>query len=68
MRGSVRMQQIPLANLVQHVSPKWLHLLKEEERSQWVVLRNGIQHVDETDLAEIVEAVIQEHQKSPFFH
>ncbi|MBU9713724.1 hypothetical protein [Evansella tamaricis] len=62
------MQQIPLANLVQYVSPKWLHLLKEEEQSQWVVLRDGIKEVNEEDLAEIVEAVIQEHQKNPFYH
>ncbi|MBU9721086.1 MULTISPECIES: hypothetical protein [Bacillaceae] len=62
------MQQIPLANLVQYVSPKWLHLLKEEERTQWIVLKNGIAQVDEEDLVEIVEAVIQEHQKSPFYH
>ncbi|WP_096189771.1 hypothetical protein [Evansella halocellulosilytica] len=62
------MQQIPLANLVHHVSPEWIHLLTEQERTQWIVLRNGIQHVNETDLAEILEAVIEEHRKSPFYH
>lgn len=57
------MQQIPLQDLVQTVSPQWLHLLKEEERSQWVVLRDGIQQMKEEDLAEIIEAVILQHQK-----
>ncbi|MFA9559064.1 hypothetical protein ACERII_17275 [Evansella sp. AB-rgal1] len=61
------MQQVPLENLVQSLSPEWLHLLKEEERSQRVVLRDGIQQVNETDLMEIVEAVIKEHQKSSFY-
>ncbi|MDG5787040.1 hypothetical protein QA612_06005 [Evansella sp. AB-P1] len=61
------MQQVPLENLVQTVSPKWIHLLKEEELSQWVVLRNGIQQVNEDDLMEIVGAVIQEHQKTIFY-
>ncbi|ADU31525.1 hypothetical protein [Evansella cellulosilytica] len=61
------MQQVPLKNLVQTVSPEWLHLLKEEERSQWVVLRDGIQQVNEDDLVEIVEAVILEHQKVNFY-
>ena len=62
------MQQIPLANLVQFVSPKWLHLLKEEERTQWIVLQNGIQQVGKKDLVEILEAVILEHQKVPYNH
>lgn len=62
------MRQIPLGNLVQFVSPKLRHLLKEEELTQWIVLQNGIQQVDKQDLVEIVEAVILEHQKTPFYH
>ncbi|SDZ28977.1 hypothetical protein SAMN05421736_10944 [Evansella caseinilytica] len=62
------MQQIPLENLVQHVSPKWLHLLKEKEKSQQVVLRDGIQQVNERDLAEIVEAVILVHNRAYPYH
>lgn len=62
------MLQVPLQDLVQTVSPKWLYLLKEEERSQWIVLRDGMQHVSEQDLAEIVEAVILAHQDLLLYH
>ncbi|UCZ52319.1 hypothetical protein LGQ02_15930 [Bacillus shivajii] len=61
------MQQVPLENLVHHVSPEWIHLLTEQERTQWIVLRNGIAQVDQTDLAEIMEAVIEENRASPFY-
>lgn len=64
----VLMQQISLENLVQYVSPHWLHLLKVQERSHFIVLRNGIQTVNETDVAEIMEAVIQEHAKETLYH
>ncbi|PYZ93789.1 hypothetical protein CR194_11615 [Salipaludibacillus keqinensis] len=62
------MQQMSLENLVQYVSPQWLHLLRLEERSQFIVLRNGIQKVNEHDVAEIMEAVIQEHSKETLYH
>lgn len=62
------MLQVPLKDLVQTVSPKWLHLLKEEEQSQWVVLRNGMERLSEEDVAEIVEAVIIAHQRPRFYH
>lgn len=64
----VQMQQMSLENLVQYVSPQWLHLLRLEERSQFIVLRNGIQKVNEHDVAEIMEAVIQEHSKETLYH
>lgn len=62
------MQQMSLENLVQCVSPQWLHLLKTAERSQSVVLRNGIQRVNQEDVAEIMGAVIQEHAKETLYH
>ena len=62
------MQQVPLENIVQSVSPAWLHLLKTEERAQDVVLRNGLSHLNEEDVAEIVEAVIQQWSKNTLFH
>ena len=62
------MQQIPLQDLVQTVSPQWLHLLKEVERSQWVVLRDGVKQMKVEDLAEIIEAVILQHQKDFVTH
>jgi len=62
------MQQISLENLVQYVSPHWLHLLKVQERSHFIVLRNGIQKVNESDVAEIMEAVIQEYSKETLYH
>ncbi|WP_416151528.1 hypothetical protein ACM26V_11355 [Salipaludibacillus sp. HK11] len=62
------MQQVSLGNLVQHVSPQWIHLLRINEQSQYVVLRNGIQKVNQNDLTEIMEAVIQEHAKETLYH
>ncbi|MCR6107631.1 hypothetical protein HXA34_15095 [Salipaludibacillus agaradhaerens] len=62
------MQQISLENLVQHVSPQWLHLLTSKERSQSIVLRDGLQRLNAEDLAEIMEAVIQEHAKKCYYH
>ncbi|MCE7791423.1 hypothetical protein K8O68_03165 [Salipaludibacillus sp. CUR1] len=62
------MQQISLENLVQYVSPQWLHLLKMEERSRSIVLRNGLQKLNEEDVAEIMEAVIQEYAKETLYH
>ncbi|WP_280769956.1 hypothetical protein [Salipaludibacillus daqingensis] len=62
------MQQMSLENLVQHVSPQWIHLLRVQERSQFIVLKNGIQTVNEDDVAEIMEAVIQEHAKETLYH
>ncbi|MGJ9382345.1 hypothetical protein [Salipaludibacillus sp. CF4.18] len=61
------MQQMSLENLVQYISPQWLHLLKTVERSQFVVLRNGIQKVNEADVAEIMGAVIQKHTKETLY-
>lgn len=61
------MQQIPLENIVQFISPAWLHLLKLEERHQDVVLRNGMNRLNEQDVAEIVEAVIQQRAKNTLY-
>ncbi|GEL08050.1 hypothetical protein [Salisediminibacterium halotolerans] len=61
------MQQEPLENIVQTVSPAWLHLLKSDERHQDVVLRNGMNCLNESDVAEIVEAVIQQRAKNTLY-
>ncbi|QKS72090.1 hypothetical protein FLK61_36120 [Paenalkalicoccus suaedae] len=62
------MQQISLGYLVQHVSPELMHLLTQDERSQNVVLRNGMTSVNQEDVMEIMEAVIQEHSKKALYH
>ncbi|WP_147805245.1 hypothetical protein [Alkalicoccus halolimnae] len=62
------MHQISLGHLVQHVSPDWLHLLTDMERTKHVVLRNGVENVNEKDVMEIMEAVIAEFGKETLHH
>lgn len=62
------MRQISLGHLVQHVSPNWLILLTENERTKDIVLRNGVENVKEEDVVEIMEAVISEYAKETLYH
>ncbi|TMW71760.1 hypothetical protein [Alteribacter natronophilus] len=62
------MEHLPLVSLVQFVSPDWLRMLKEEEQSQLIVVRDGIRRVSEEDLIEIVEAVIKEKRQHAIYH
>ncbi|SDO13771.1 hypothetical protein [Alkalicoccus daliensis] len=62
------MHQITLGHLVQHVSPDWLLLLTDNERTKDIVLRNGVENVKEEDVMEIMEAVISEHASETLYH
>ncbi|PYZ97165.1 hypothetical protein CR205_00760 [Alteribacter lacisalsi] len=62
------MEHLPLVSLVQFVSPDWLRMLKEEEQSQLIVVRDGIRRMSEEDLIEIVEAVIKEKRQHAIYH
>lgn len=62
------MHQMSLGHLVQHVSPDWLLLLTEHERTKDIVLRHGVESVKEEDIMEIMEAVIAEYTKETLHH
>lgn len=62
------MHQITLGHLVQHVSPDWLLLLTDHERTKDIVLRNGVENLKEEDVMEIMEAVISEHANETLYH
>ncbi|MFC4737587.1 hypothetical protein ACFO4L_13370 [Bacillus daqingensis] len=62
------MHQILLGHLVEQISPAWLHLLTEEERTKDIVLRHGVDQVNEDDVKEIMEAVISEKADNTLYH
>ncbi|MFB4163061.1 hypothetical protein ACE1TI_04280 [Alteribacillus sp. JSM 102045] len=62
------MEQIQLEVLLEFMYPQGLKLLKKEERSVPIVLQDGLRDVSETDVQEIVEAVIMERGKSSVPH
>ncbi|SDH30984.1 hypothetical protein SAMN05192534_1045 [Alteribacillus persepolensis] len=62
------MEQIQLEILLEFMYPQALALLKEEERHVPIVLQDGLRDVTETDVQEIVEAVIMERGKSSVPH
>ncbi|SDH72764.1 MULTISPECIES: hypothetical protein [Alteribacillus] len=62
------MEQIQLEVLLEFMYPQGLALLKKEERNVPIVLQDGLRDVSETDVQEIVEAVIMERGKSSVPH
>lgn len=62
------MEQIQLEVLLEFMYPQALTLLKKEERNVPIVLQDGLRDVSETDVQEIVEAVIMERGKSSVPH
>ncbi|TVP86912.1 MAG: hypothetical protein EA344_02830 [Alkalicoccus sp.] len=62
------MHQISLGHLVQQKSPNWLHLLTDSERMKDIVLKNGVESINEEDVMEIMEAVIAEYAKETIHH
>ncbi|MGY4689188.1 hypothetical protein [Salibacterium sp. K-3] len=62
------MEQIQLDVLLEFLYPEALELLKQEEKEIPIVLQDGLRDVNETDVQEIIEAVIMEQGQGAVVH
>lgn len=62
------METVKLSRIVMKFSPEWYPFLRKHELNLEIVLRDGLDYLEEQDAREIIQLSISQYQKDALLH